>query len=41
MRGFFARWSIKLSAEYYEAKDRHKAAAATPEIAVPDQARPT
>jgi hypothetical protein len=27
VRGFFARWSIKFSAEYYEAKEREEAAA--------------
>ncbi len=31
MRGFFERWSIKFSAEYYEAKEREKAAKSAPE----------
>ena len=29
--GFFERWSIKFSAEYYEAKEREKAARSSPE----------
>jgi hypothetical protein len=30
VRGFFERWSIKFSAEYYEAKEREKAARTAP-----------
>jgi hypothetical protein len=30
MRGFFGRWSIKFSPEYYEAKEREKAAKSAP-----------
>jgi hypothetical protein len=30
VRGFFGRWSIKFSAEYYEAKEREKAARPAP-----------
>jgi hypothetical protein len=30
MRNFFQRWSIKFSAEYYEAKERERAATAAP-----------
>jgi hypothetical protein len=32
VRGFFGRWSIKFTAEYYEAREREAAQAATPPV---------